>query len=393
MNPIPIVGVSGSAVLWYLARASGITAMVLLTLTVAGGIVTSVRWSNARWPRFATQLFHRNVSLLAVVFIGLHIATVVVDGFAPIGWKDALIPFMSGYRPLWLGLGAIGFDLVLALIVTSLLRHRIGQRTWRFVHWFAYVCWPILVVHGLAAGTDTKVSVVLVINVACIALVVLALWWRLASGWPNDAGARLAGLAATLVVPLLLGVWLSSGPLALGWARKAGTPGSLLASGVSIAVASTAPTTSTTSPAADALPAPPFTAQVNGVLTTSPPDANGLITLRLNTRLSGGATGVIDIVLQGEPTQGGGVAMAASRVRLGTETQPALYDGQVTTLQGNTLVASMHSSTGPALDLTVSVQIDRRNRVTGRLRADLPPGGQRGDAGAGAGRDVRPGDA
>jgi hypothetical protein len=325
------------------------------------------------------------------VLIGLHVATVVVDGFAPIGWKDAFIPFMSGYRPLWLGLGAIGFDLLLAIIVTSLLRHRIGQRTWRIVHWFAYICWPVLVVHGLAAGTDTKVSVVLAINVACIALVVLAVWWRLASGWPSDAGTRLAGFAASLAAPLVLVVWLTSGPLAVGWARKAGTPGSLLASGVSIAATSAAPptTTSTTAPAADALPAPPFTAQVSGTLTTSSPDANGRVTLQLNTRLSGGAAGVLDIALQGAPTQGGGVAMEASRVRLGTDAQPGLYDGQVTTLEGNLIVASMHSSTASALDLTVSVQIDARNRVTGRLRADPVSGGQRGAA---VGRDAGVGD-
>jgi len=224
----PLLGTSGPTVLWYLARGSGIAALVMLTVSVLGGIITTVRWSSARWPRFVTQLVHRNVSLLAFVFIVIHIVTVIADAFAPIRWIDAVVPFASAYRPLWLGFGAIGFDLLLALIATSLLRHRIGQRIWRALHWSAYLCWPVVVLHGLGAGTDTKVGAVLVLNVACIVLVVLALWWRLAVGGPGHAGARLAGAGASLLAPLLLVVWMQGGPLAAGWARRSGTPDQIL---------------------------------------------------------------------------------------------------------------------------------------------------------------------
>ncbi len=376
MNPSPILGASGPAIMWYLARASGITALVLLTLTVAGGIVASVRWSSPRWPRFVTQLVHRNISLLAVVLIGVHVTTVVVDGFAPIGWKDVFIPFLSGYRPFWLGLGAIGFDLILALVVTSLLRYRIGQRTWRFVHWFAYVCWPIVVIHGLASGTDTKATPMLALNVACVALVIVAVWWRLSRAPQDRVGVRVGGLAATIVVPLLLVVWLVSGPLADGWAHAAGTPSRLLASGRTTGGSSSAPTTPTTRAPEIGLPSAPFDAQVDGTLSTSSPDANGLVTLRLDTRLSGGATGVLTVALQGEPAAGGGVAMEASRVRLGTETQAAVYDGEVSSLEGNLIVASVRSSSGQQLQLTISVRIDAQQRVTGQLQATSP--GSRG---------------
>lgn len=224
----PLLGVSGPTVLWYLARGSGIAALVMLTVSVLGGIITTVRWSSARWPRFVTQLVHRNVSLLALVFIVIHIVTVIADAFAPIRWIDAVVPFVSAYRSLWLGFGAIGFDLLLALIATSLLRHRIGQRTWRALHWTAYLCWPLVVLHGLGAGTDTKVGAVLVLNVACIAVVVLALWWRLAVGGPGHAGVRLTSVAVSVVAPLLLLAWLPSGPLATGWARRSGTPAGIL---------------------------------------------------------------------------------------------------------------------------------------------------------------------
>ena len=156
-----VLGTSGPTAMWYLARGSGVVTLVLLTASVVLGIVTSVRWSSPRWPRFVIEFLHRNVGLLVVVFLCIHVATVVIDGFAPIGWKDAVVPFVSAYRPLWLGLGAIAFDLVVALVVTSLLRHRIGQRTWRVLHWFAYVCWPVAVLHGLGAGTDAKLGIVL----------------------------------------------------------------------------------------------------------------------------------------------------------------------------------------------------------------------------------------
>jgi sulfoxide reductase heme-binding subunit YedZ len=65
-----------------------------------------------------------------------------------------VIPFSAGYRPFWVGLGAISFDLLLALIITSVFRRRFGYRTWRTVHWAAYACWPIAFVHALGTGTD-----------------------------------------------------------------------------------------------------------------------------------------------------------------------------------------------------------------------------------------------
>ena len=151
--------VGSSTALWYLSRASGIVTLILLTASVLLGIVTSYRWSSPDWPRFVIEFVHRNVSLLVVVFLALHVAAVVTDSFAPIGWKDAVLPFLSPYRPIWLGLGALACDLVLALVITSLLRHRLGFRTWRTVHWFAYLCWPLAVVHGLGTGSDTKLGV------------------------------------------------------------------------------------------------------------------------------------------------------------------------------------------------------------------------------------------
>ena len=92
---------------------------MLLTLSVVLGVVTSVRWSSPRWPRFVVEWLHRNVSLVVLVFLAIHIGSAVIDGFVPLRWVDAVVPFSSAYKPLWVGLGAVAFDLLVAVAVTS----------------------------------------------------------------------------------------------------------------------------------------------------------------------------------------------------------------------------------------------------------------------------------
>ena len=370
----PVLAAGNSTFLWYLARGSGVVALVLLTISMILGVITSVRWSSERWPRFVNQAVHRNVSLLAIVVIVVHVATIIVDGFAPIGWKDAFIPFTSGYRSLWLGFGAIAFDLVLALTITSLLRHRIGARTWRVVHWFAYLCWPLVVVHGFGSGTDSKLSLVLIVNVACVIAVVLAVWWRVAVGWPDHLGERVAGLAASLVAPLLLFVWLTGGPLADGWARRAGTPASLLGGGatsVAAAAPATTPTPTTTTAPPSALPSAPFDAQLDGNVAQSQPSASGRVTVQLSTTLNSGAQGVLTVDITGRPVDDGGVLMDSSHVTLGTADQPTRYAGEVTNLRGTNIGALVRDPSGSALRLSIDVRIDQATaHVTGTVRAD-----------------------
>ena len=88
------------------------------------------------------------------MFLAVHIVTAVLDSFAPISLLDAVIPFAGSYRPLWLGLGAVAFDLLLAVDDHQPARERLGHRAWRAVHWLAYACWPLAVVHGLGTGSD-----------------------------------------------------------------------------------------------------------------------------------------------------------------------------------------------------------------------------------------------
>jgi sulfoxide reductase heme-binding subunit YedZ len=224
-----IAAALGPTPLWYATRASGYTALVLLSATVVVGLLTSMRQSTAAWPRFLVQSLHRNLSLLVVIFLLLHIVTSVVDPFAKLGIGDAVIPFVASYRPLWLGLGVVSCELLLAVTVTSLARHRLGWRAWQIVHMLAYVSWPIAVVHGIATGTDTKSVWALGLVTGCVVVVVGAITWRLVVAGPRILVVRWAGVGAGLAGTAVLVVWMAGGPLQPGWAKAAGTPADLLA--------------------------------------------------------------------------------------------------------------------------------------------------------------------
>ncbi|HEY3758868.1 MAG TPA: ferric reductase-like transmembrane domain-containing protein [Solirubrobacteraceae bacterium] len=227
--PATLATASASKLDWYLTRSTGAVALLLLSASVALGVVDVQRLGTPGWPRFVLDSLHRNVSLLAVVFLVLHILTAVLDSFAPISPTAAFVPFLSSYRPLWLGLGAVAFDLMLAVILTSVLRQRIGYAAWRATHWLAYACWPIALLHTLGTGSDVKSSWLLAVAVACLALVLAAVLARVLSGSPvASARARVGALGTVAAFSLGLLLWLPSGPLGSEWARRAGTPAALL---------------------------------------------------------------------------------------------------------------------------------------------------------------------
>jgi predicted ferric reductase len=219
---------TGPSVYWYLTRASGTVALLLLSGAIVLGVVDVRRWSTPRWPRFIVDSLHRNVSLLAMVFLAVHILTSVLDSFAPISLLDAFVPFTGSYRPFWLGLGAAAFDLLLAVTITSLLRQRMGYEAWRAVHWLTYASWPIALLHGLGTGSDIKSTWMLAITLACLAAVLAAVLVRTIAAWRQYPDRSRTALAATGIFTLALVLWLPSGPLGSEWARRSGTPSALL---------------------------------------------------------------------------------------------------------------------------------------------------------------------
>ena len=351
----------GPTAYWYLTRATGIVALILLTAVVALGVHGPLRVSlGARWPRFAVDSLHRDLSLLAVAVIVLHVVTTVADGFAPIGFIDAVIPFHSAYRPLWLGLGAVAFDLILALVATSLLRRRLGYPAWRLVHWLAYACWPVTVLHGLGTGSDSREAWALLITFACVVLVALAVAARVtravAPQW------RPSALAATVLTPILLAVFALLGPLAPHWSKRSGTPARLLA-----ALAPRAVTPSR--PVAPAVSLDrPFTDRLSGTLSqTSEPD--GAI-LDLELQLRGQLAGALRIRLGGQPTGGGGLSLSGSQVDLVPTGYPAALQGKVTALDGDRVTARV-SAGRRSVELHASLNIDAQTgSVTGELEGD-----------------------
>ncbi|MGZ4518523.1 MAG: ferric reductase-like transmembrane domain-containing protein [Mycobacteriaceae bacterium] len=176
--------------LWYSSRATGLASLLLLTAVMVMGAANSARLASTNWPRFTIAALHRNLSLLTVAFLAVHIATAVIDPYAGIGWISVVVPFSSHYSPIWLGLGAVAFDVLLASIITSLCRPWINPRLWRVIHWAAYLCWPVAVAHGLGiGGADTRRGWVLALNGACILVVLAAVGWR-ANVQHQDTEAR-----------------------------------------------------------------------------------------------------------------------------------------------------------------------------------------------------------
>ena len=145
---------SGEAI-WYANRATGIVLVVLLTISTAIGILSTARTGSVRWPRFATQALHRNVALLSLVMLVLHILSAVSASFVDIRWYDGLVPFIGTYEPFWLGVGTVASDLMIAVILTSMVRDRFRHRGWRVVHLLSYPAWAIGVLHGVFMGTDS----------------------------------------------------------------------------------------------------------------------------------------------------------------------------------------------------------------------------------------------
>jgi len=356
-----VASASSAKALWYLTRSTGLVALVLLTATVVIGVVASVGWTTQRWPRFLSQDIHRNLSLFCVGFVAIHVVTTVSDGYVPIGFADAFIPFRTAYRPLYVGLGALTFDLLLAVLLTSAFRRRIGFASWRFVHWLAYLSWPIALVHGLGSGTDTPLTVVIAVEVLCAGAVLVAVIWRLATGRAFTAGRRTGAAAGMVVVAVGIIVFAAVGPLRPGWSRRAGTSTALLAqlARKNAGATTSAPNGSVgTSPSSTAppvggtgtVPAAPFSADLSGSQTTTSPDAQGNVQITLAMQLRDQSSTPLTVVLDGAALASGGVSLSSGSVTFGP------YHGVVTSLSGGTLSADVSSPT--PMTLTLSLEVD-----------------------------------
>jgi ferric reductase like protein len=361
----------GPSAYWYLTRSTGWVALLLLTATMVLGVIDVGRWSTARWPRFVLDSLHRSVSLLVLAFLAVHILTAILDSFAPIRVLDVLVPFVGRYRPVWLGLGTLALDLLLAVAITSLLRQRIGHRAWRVVHWLAYACWPVALVHAMGTGSDVKGGWSLALGAICVLAVLAATCARALHGWPARRRLRAGALALALLSPIALIVWLAGGPLGHDWARRAGTPLALLgARGPAAASSSTAAAQGSGASAGSATLSGAFSATLSGSIVEAAGPAPGTIAVKVAASLSGSVAGRLEIEIDGPPVPEGGVSMRHSSVTLGSPPSPVVYRGTVSALEGNRILARVRSAAGKRLTLQIVLTVNPAARsVTGTVAA------------------------
>jgi sulfoxide reductase heme-binding subunit YedZ len=359
----PLAATLSPSAYWYLARATGVVALVLLTVSVVLGILDSMRFSaGPRWPRFAIDSLHRDASLVVIVLLVVHVITSVLDGFAPIALTDGVIPFVTPYRPLWMGLGTLSFDLLIALVVTSLLRRRLGYRSWRAIHWLAYASWPVAVLHGLGTGSDVKSWWVLLLTIACVAAVLIAVLARIAQARPSRPELRVGTAVLAVATPLGLAIFALVGPLAHGWAARAGTPPKLLGApaGSARRVAAVRPA-STTGPLDRA-----FSATLTGTAAQSTQAGGAIVELAL--RLGGGVQGQMRVRMGGAPLPGGGLSLTGSQVDLSAVGMPSVLAGRIVSLNGDRFRARVKDLAGTTVVLNASLNIDQNTgAVTGTV--------------------------
>ena len=177
--------------LWALGRGTGITALVFLTVSMILGIVTRSGRALPGLPRFGVQNVHRAAALIGVILVVVHMLALLADPYAQLKLVDFAFPFLGNYRAFWLGLGTLAFDVLFAVSLTGLLRNRIGNSTFRLVHWSAYALWPIAFAHGLGNGTDSGHTWFLAIAIGSAVAVTGAVLWRIRTDFVEFSTLRL----------------------------------------------------------------------------------------------------------------------------------------------------------------------------------------------------------
>ena len=177
-----------SPYLWYTTRATGLVTLVLFTLVVSLGTLVANRVGGTAVGRFELNELHRTIASVAIVFLAIHITTTVIDSYVATGPFAAIVPFVSPYKRLPVALGTIALDLMVAVWISSLLKARIANASWRYIHWFSWLAYAIAVVHALTTGTDARHGIGLVIVLACLATVAGAAAWRFAARPARAAG-------------------------------------------------------------------------------------------------------------------------------------------------------------------------------------------------------------
>jgi sulfoxide reductase heme-binding subunit YedZ len=205
------VHLTSSPVDWYAARAAGIVAYLLLSGVVLLGLTMAGKRTLRLWPQFAIEDVHTFGGLLVGAFISIHIVAIAIDSWLPFSIPSLLIPLLSRYRPIWVGLGIAAAELLLALAVTNHYRRRLPERFWRRAHYLNFAVWGAATIHGIGSGTDRSSPWFLALYALAVSAVGAAIAWRLLRRRAPAWALRLAPIAALAVTALVVG--LGAGPL------------------------------------------------------------------------------------------------------------------------------------------------------------------------------------
>ncbi len=375
---------TGETIAWDVARVGGIVAYVLLTASVAIGVALSLGWRSPRWTRFVTNELHRFVSLVALVFVGIHTVAVAVDPFIGFTPAEVLVPMLSHYRPIWVALGIVGSYLLVAIYLSEWIRPHVGYRWWRRFHFLSFVAFLLALVHGIATGSDARAPWAILMYAGSVVLVGALLVARL---FPADASRRHPVVAAVCGSALVYGImWASAGPLQPGWnviandGRGSGaTPQTLAALGIATAGGGQgSPAQAGTGGRAASGPSPaatpdpvqaPFQARVYGG------DGNSVL---LYGQLEGAAGNQFQLQLNGT-TSG-----ALGQVQLqGSDGRTC--SGPVTRIGNTSITATCATGDGASWTLRLVIGSVERRGVTGTLTATPGGAAQPGSGGAAGG--------
>jgi hypothetical protein len=330
---------------WVTTRAAGYTSFVLLTISVALGLLLSSQWRSTRWPRFATTELHRFVTLLTLVFIAIHATVALLDRFIRFRLIEVLVPFINHYRPLWTGLGIIAAYLATAVWLSTWLQRLIGYHWWRRLHYATFAVYLSAAVHGMGSGSDTGSVWSWAIYLTSFGLVGGLLGLRLTArdedvAQPARAPARAptfpaGALTAPGVGAVAAGPARPAGP---GWAGHAVEPG--------------------------------FSAQLEGRMQQGP-DGNGGIVVRLDGTLRGGFDGSLRLLVQGwVPPKAKRLQVTGNRLYLQRRTG-ATYRGRISVFDDMRLRGQISPDRVEAPPLAVMIELYgiRAGVVSGTVRA------------------------
>jgi len=163
---------------WYLTRAAGLMGYFLIWLSTAWGLVVSSKILDPVMERAFTYDFHEYLSWLGLAFIGVHVIVLMADKYLPYSIWQVLIPFLSPYRPLWVGIGVIAFYFSLLVTITYYLRTKIGMEAFRKIHYLSLVAYLGATLHGLYAGTDSVLPIAnLLYKGTFLVMLFLVVYW------------------------------------------------------------------------------------------------------------------------------------------------------------------------------------------------------------------------